>query len=243
MGPLAPAVYWRRRAAVFGALALLVSLAAVGWNHLTGADDLTGTISRARGPGDDASRGPGASTRSAGGHGGAPPTPGASAAPGGAGAAPGGAGAAPGGAGAAPGGAVLAPDSPPPPCSDADVALSADVEPSPGVYGGTFSLGLVVHNVTDHECVRDIGSGPQEVRVVQGETTLWSSDDCGTPQESDVRLFPAGVAVRYAVQWSSYRRAPDACRVAAEPAPPGTYQVVARLGDKLSDPAPFEIRR
>jgi hypothetical protein len=128
-------------------------------------------------------------------------------------------------------------------CTDENLALTAVADPNPGRLGGTFYLSLTIRNVSAGECSRDIGSGPQEMRVLRENSVIWSSNDCGAPAESDVRTFPAGVGVRFTVQWNSYRVAPDTCRRAATPAPEGTYQVVARLGEKVSEPVAFEIVR
>jgi hypothetical protein len=128
-------------------------------------------------------------------------------------------------------------------CADADIGLTLTAAPSPGVYGGTFTLRLTVRNTSNRTCLRDVGSRPQEIAVIQGSTLIWSSDHCGSPQAPDVRLFGPNVEARFMVQWSSYRVAPDDCRVANRPAPPGTYQVLARLDNVVSSPTPLQIRR
>lgn len=128
-------------------------------------------------------------------------------------------------------------------CSDDDLTLTASVEPSPGVYGGTFSLSLTIVNVSGHSCSRDIGSGPQELRVEQGTTTVWSSDGCDSEEEADVRTFGVGAGVRFSAQWDSYKIAPDTCTRSSSPAAAGNYEVVARLGTKLSDGVTFEIKK
>ena len=149
---------------------------------------------------------------------------------------------------AAPSFAPLAPAAPaapasPPMCADADIGLTLTAAPSPGVYGGTFTFRLTVRNTSNRTCLRDVGSHPQEIAVIQGSTLIWSSDHCGSPQAPDVRLFGPNVEARFMVQWSSYRVAPDDCRVAKQPAPPGAYQVFARLGTLVAPPTPLQIRR
>ncbi len=130
------------------------------------------------------------------------------------------------------------------PCADAEIALTAEVSPSPGVYGGVITLTLVVRNIADHACLRDVGSAPQELQVRQGAALVWSSDHCDTPQASDVRAFGPNIESRFSRRWNTYRVAPNECAPPSGglPAGRGSYQVVARLGDKFSDPVPFEIR-
>ena len=132
---------------------------------------------------------------------------------------------------------------PAPLCADSDLVLSAAVTPQRGPHGGTFSLSLVVRNATARECARDLGSAQQELRVIRDGAVVWSSDACGEQDGSDPRTFPAGAGVRYTVQWNSFQIAPSPCQVAAEPAPAGRYEVVARLGGKLSVPAPLDIAK
>jgi hypothetical protein len=130
-------------------------------------------------------------------------------------------------------------------CTDAEISLTAAVSPSPGIYGGVITLTLIVRNIADHACLRDVGSGPQELQVRQGATLVWSSDHCDTPQASDVRAFGPNIESRFWRWWNTYRVAPHECDLpaGAAPAAVGTYQVVARLGTKLSEPLSFEIRK
>ncbi|MBT8224472.1 MAG: hypothetical protein HKP61_20110 [Dactylosporangium sp.] len=231
VGHLPPMVYWRRRALVLGVLLALtlplVVRCAASADPPTGAGQATPAASGGSG-GSGVSPSPSPST---GAPGETPLPPSAditdSDVTG----------------GDEPGPATLPRQPSASPCSDDDLAVTAGVDPSPGFYGGTFSLSLVIVNVSGRACSRDIGSGPQELRVQQDAAIVWSSDDCDAPQASDVRTFGAGVGVRFTVPWSSHRIAPDTCQVSSTPAPPGTYQALARLGSKLSEPVSFEIRK
>ena len=65
------------------------------------------------------------------------------------------------------------------------------------------------------------------------------------PQASDVRAFGPNIESRFWRSWNTYRVAPHECDPPADAAPAevGTYQVVARLGTKLSEPMSFEIQK
>lgn len=228
VGPLAPAVYWRRRVAVVGALVLAVYAGFSLGDHFAAQAARKGVlIPVAGGPGGE----PGATEEPSSDDG---PRPSGSASSGSSANAsrkPSGQPVGSGGAGRRQA----------PACADGDLAVTAAATPESGVYGGTFSLSLSVRNTSGRECERDIGSGPQELRVLRAGALVWSSDACGEQGGSDVRTFQADAGVRYTLQWNSHQVAPDMCQVSSEPAPPGDYQVVARLGGKLSQPAPFEI--
>jgi hypothetical protein len=255
VGSLPAAVYWRRRAVVAVAVLLVVILFA----SMCGGPD-SGQPGAQPTPGGSSSTTPTGSPELTDGPGGTGPggtpggdgavssptataanQPGASAGPPGGGTADGGDDGATGGEDG--GGPVGPPVVASVPCGDAEIALTATASPSPGIYGGVITLTLVVRNTADHPCLRDVGSAPQELQVRRGSTVLWSSDHCGTPQTSDVRAFGPNIESRFSRRWNTYRVAPHECELpsGALPASTGPYQVVARLGDKLSDPFPFEI--
>nr|BFE58170.1 hypothetical protein GCM10020063_026960 [Dactylosporangium thailandense] len=129
------------------------------------------------------------------------------------------------------------------PCTDEQIAVTVTASPSPGPVGGTFTFGINIASRAADWCSRDLGPGAQEIRVMQNGTLLFSSDDCDTKTTSDVRAFAAGDAVRYRFVWSSYRTTPHTCAPAQSPAPAGTYQVVARVGSKVSPATDFTINR
>jgi hypothetical protein len=245
VGPLPAAVYWRRRAAAAAVLALVIILFAVmcrgpGASSPNGQASASATASQVgpripdgptSGSSIDGSPAPDGSpitgSPSAGGTKGQPSDGSGS-------------GDATGG-----GGQVAPPVAATVPCADAEISLTAEVSPSPGVYGGVITLTLVVRNTASHACLRDVGSAPQELQVRQGSTVVWSSDHCNTPQASDVRGFGPNIESRFSLRWNTYRVAPHECDPPsnAEPAAVGSYQVVARLDTKLSAPVPFEIQK
>jgi hypothetical protein len=220
VGPLPPAVYWRRRAAVAVALALVIVLLAM----MSSGPDVTApttqpsftgspripdlSTSAAGSPGTQASGGIGASggTGSSG-----------TGAPAGSGSPSSGMGngADNGGDGGGKGGLEVATVA----CADEEISLTAAVSPSPGIYGGTITLTLIMRNTADHACLRDVGSAEQELQIRQGDTVVWSSDHCDTPQASDVRAFGPNIESRFWRWWNTYRVAPDECDPPADAAP------------------------
>ncbi|MEV8514631.1 hypothetical protein [Dactylosporangium sp. NPDC051484] len=222
VGPHPPSVYWRRRALVAVGAAILVLL---GWLAVRGSGGTPAAVSSAP---TAPTSGTGASGTSAPGDLPSPSfvqaTTDTSTTP-------------------------TAVHGPPPsnvtPCGDDQIAVTVAASPSPGVVGGTFTFSVAIVSKADDWCSRDLGSGAQEIQVLHNGALLYSSDDCrtGTGHTSDVRAFAAGDAVRYRYPWSSYRITPHECALAKTPAPPGTYQVVARVGTKISAPVDFTINR
>ena len=244
VGPLPATVYWRRRAAVAAVLALLIILFAVmcggpAPSTPVGAGKSSATASAA-GPQIPDLPTSGSFTDSSPGPAGSPGAPTGEGQP-----SDGGDGGGDGGADGGDGGQVAPPVVATVACADAEIALSAEVSPAPGVYGGVITLTLIVRNTTDHPCLRDVGSAPQELQVRQGSVVVWSSDHCNTPQASDVRAFGPNIESRFSRRWNTYRAAPHECDPPSNvsPAPVGSYEVTARLGSKLSTAVPFAIQQ
>lgn len=236
VGPLPPAVYWRRRAVVAGALVgailLLVAILRNGGGTPSG-----------RGPSPNAtvdSPAPGSSTLYPVEPGGSP-TAEPSGAYGGAGAPGNGSGGAPGDGsggdtGSGPGVATSAG-----PCSDADMQVTTAADPPAPLVGEPTLITIKIRNSSTRSCTRDVGAGPQELRIMQGTTLIWSSDHCqSTAGGSDVRTFGPGVQTTFYVTWDGHSTKPGCVR-SKDPVPAAAYQVVARLGTKYSEPEALAV--
>jgi hypothetical protein len=223
VGPLPPAVYWRRRAVVAGVLLVLVLLV----TYSCGGSSGSGAAGQPRANAGAATDTPDPTGSELRPQTGAPPTdvpstaPGPSFAP----------------AFSQPASADAAPpqsDS----CADSEILLT----PSPKkIVGGTFpyQLTLKVKNVSDRTCKRDVGADPQELHIVANGQTVWSSDSCQTVHgQPDVRTFPPGIEDAFMIGWDGTLG--TACNNKT-PAPPGSYLLVAKLDTKVSDPVPFTV--
>jgi len=213
VGPLPPAVYWRRRALVLGGLLLVVLLLVYtcggsGKTKVTASGSPTGT--------------PKAS--------GAPPlvTPTPSDGPAGTAVptAP-----APTGPTAGTQASAGKPE-PSGPCSDEDIQLIVEVNPTTTTSAAGARITLRIKNASPRTCTRDVGAGPQELLILQGQAVIWSSDHCKPDKDSDVRAFGPGVEVSFGpITWDGKGSGPNCTR---QPVAAGTYQVMARLDTRWS---------
>jgi hypothetical protein len=230
VGPLPPAVYWRRRALVLGALlvivVLLVSMCTAGSSSKRhGATSPTGnTVPLPSGSQSlltpiigDGSEGP------SGGSGGSGS----------------------GGSGSGDGstlsgdGSGNQPVSQPTatPCTDSQLSVTAAVQPlSVGYY-----LTLKVRNISAEACSADVGAIPQEIHVVNSANqVVFSSDFCQSASAApDVRNFGPNIESTFRSYWDGRKWTVGCVRGAA--VPPGSYQVVAKLGTRVSAPAPLTV--
>lgn len=124
-------------------------------------------------------------------------------------------------------------------CADSDIAvtpviISTSATTTRLVHGGTFDIKLKVRNTSDHACKRDVGSVPEELTIMRGTTKIWSSGDCGQGKGKahDVRSFGPHVEIYADLKWSSYNITTTSCTKASVPAVVGTYKLTGRVGTK-----------
>jgi len=213
VGPLPPAVYWRRRALVVGVLLVIVLLVTYSCGG-SGAGQPRSNSAGATGQPDPTvselhpQTGPPPSTEPA-------PAPAVS---------------------SVSSQAVVVPASDF--CSDDEMQLTPNGQK---IIGGSFpyQFTLRIKNVSDRTCKRDIGADPQELHIVQNGQTLWSSDSCQTAHgQPDVRTFQPGIEAMFTLGWDG--SVGTACNN-KQKAAAGTYQVVAKLDTKLSTPTNFTV--
>lgn len=232
VGPLPPAVYWRRRAVVLGAL-LIVVLALVytfGGTPQAPAGQqttmdpttapatpgptatvLTPIITDNKPDRDPDDTGPTAFTL---------PTTGPTNSP----------------------AVVQAPASGP--CSDSEIEVTASPASNKVPAGRPVDFTIKFRNVGKRSCNRDIGADAQELRLLDGEKVIWSSDDCNTRHGTDVRKFAPDDAVAFTLTWDGRRSRSGTgatnCTTAPVPAI-GTYALQGRLEAALSSPVAIRL--
>ncbi|MEW2443490.1 hypothetical protein [Micromonospora marina] len=245
VGPLPPAVYWRRRAVVLGAglLFLIVLL-----YSCTGSDRNTGAPGTDPSPTGSAGAQPDPSGSVLTPQSGSPsPAPGDS---GGGGANTGGGntdggntgGGANNGGGTGNGGATGQPVSDDGTCTDSELLVTPVAEPQTAQRGTVVTLRLKIKNVSNRTCSRNIGADFQELYIKAGAEKTWSSDTCGTGTGSDVQSFTPNFERSYGLGWNG--RLDNKCAnglASGDFAAIGAYQVFARVGTKISEPVKLTI--
>ncbi|MEV1012828.1 hypothetical protein AB0I89_20065 [Micromonospora sp. NPDC049801] len=242
VGPLPPAVYWRRRAVVFGAVLLfliVVLYSCTGSGRSGGHPRAGSTPTPTSSPG---AVGPVLTPQS-----GAPSASG-SAAPSATEQSAG-----PDATNATDPGRGATTNDPPPDsaagsvddgtCTDVEISVTSAARPSSAQRGAVVDLQLKIKNTSQRTCSRNVGADLQEIFIKAGAEKVWSSDTCGKVQGSDVQSFTPGFERSYQVGWNGRDTSRcDGAGLAAGPfAPAGTYQVFARVGTKYSEPAKITI--
>lgn len=224
VGPLPAAVYWRRRAVVLGAVLLL----ALAVSYTCGGPDSSATPKSspsAASSVSNASPKPSAALQPAGLVSPSPSTP----------------------------ATVTSPNTPvvdssvdPRACTDGELRITAKPLSTTVSRGEDLLIYLLIKNISDRACTRDIGPDLQELRIVEGAEKVWSSDDCGTARGSNVRNFVPNFEVSFNVDWngkmSTTCSGTGASRAPSGPLPEaGRYQVLGRVGTAQSKPVTLTI--
>jgi hypothetical protein len=223
VGPLPPAVYWRRRALVAGVILVIVIL----FVAMCSGSGKSGSGNRVDGVGASKASSSPSSTLPAPIIGGTGPA--GSASPGAGGSASAGVptGGAPTGAGAV-GGTTSSSA-----CADSEIELTPTVQLN---ADGTYTLTLKVRNISSRTCTRDVGADPQELVVLQNGQTAWSSDSCQAVHgKPDVRSFGPNIEATFSIAWDGTTGSSCTNPTKID----GSFQVVAKLGTKSSSPLTY----
>ncbi|MFB9239960.1 hypothetical protein ACFFWC_31285 [Plantactinospora siamensis] len=237
VGPLPPAIYWRRRAVVLGAVLLFLIVVVYSCSqpdHPNGRPGASATSPAPAPPGGATPTGAPATTAAAP-SGGAPATTAGGSGPGDQRVTP-----APPATGEANATGVAAP--PAGGCTDDEISVVPVPQPRSAQRGTVVNLQLKIKNVSTRNCPRDLGADFQEIYIKAGARRVWSSDTCGTAKGSSVEPLAPNIEHAYQVDWNG--REASGCADGQANGPivaSGEYQVIGRLGDKLSDPVKLTI--
>lgn len=127
-----------------------------------------------------------------------------------------------------------------PACLDSETAVVASVDKDAYPAGANPQITLTIINESGQDCLRDIGSGANEIVITSGGHHVWSSDDCDPSQASNEQVLPVDAQAQVTVSWERKLSAPG-CTGEAADAQAGTYEVVARNGSVVSEPVRFVL--
>jgi len=226
VGPEEPGTYWRRRAAVLGALVLVLLL--LWW--LVGAlfgsgDDAPATDQPSPTPSFGISMTPdGEPTPSPSGTTSASPSPSGS----------------PVGSPTASAAGATASASPTGACADSDVRVLASTATTSTPVGAGMRLTMSVTNTGTAPCTRDVGAGANELRITSGSVVVWSSDYCNPSTARDAQVLVPNTPWSTSITWPGTITSPQ-CPSQAPKAQAGSYRVTATNGALTSPPVPFTV--
>ena len=125
-------------------------------------------------------------------------------------------------------------------CGDQDLALVSQVAAGSYKVGQKPLFRLVIANIGDKPCSRDLDPGLQGLVVNGPSGQLWASNDCDTNHKADVRVLDPGKPLVFSLNWAG-RTSHPGCGGTRTSVGPGTYQLIGKLGSLSSGPAPFTL--
>ena len=130
------------------------------------------------------------------------------------------------------------------PCADTELELTASAASATVARGSTVDVTIKIKNISGRTCSRDVGADMQELRLLNNDTLVWSSDDCGANHGTNVKSFAAGKDMSFTLTWNGRRSRSAAGSVNCDGGvvDATAYQLVARLDKKLSPPFALRVQ-
>lgn len=129
---------------------------------------------------------------------------------------------------------------PPKPCTNTMLKVQAVVEHASYSVGDEPVVMLEALDTASAPCVQDFGDGHVDLRIYNGESRVWGSNDCGPKAAAIERTLMPNKPVRVRVTWSGLSSQPSLCdhrqRVGA-----GTYTLYASLSGKQGTATQFVL--
>lgn len=126
-------------------------------------------------------------------------------------------------------------------CQPSDVVVKATTEQRRHGPDENPVLVMSVENTGEFDCDVNVGTGEQEFLVRSGDDRIFSTGDClADPADLHITMEP-GQKETARFTWERVRSAPGCQAVSAKPRP-GTYVFEAKLGNRSSNVAVFELQ-
>ena len=124
-------------------------------------------------------------------------------------------------------------------CSDADTSIRVLVDRETTAVGEGVHIKMIVKNISDKTCKRDVGSGANEVTVISGPALIWSTDHCYASTDKNLVELTPGQEWSVKVVWIGKQTA-KGCKV-RNMAEPGAYWAHGRNASLNSDGVRFVV--
>ena len=125
-------------------------------------------------------------------------------------------------------------------CSDADTSVRVVVDRETTAVGEGVHINMIVKNISETTCKRDVGSGANEVTVISGPALIWSTDHCNPNTDKDLVELAPGQEWKVKVVWIGKQTA-KGCKV-RNMAEPGAYWAHGRNASLNSDGVRFVVQ-
>lgn len=126
------------------------------------------------------------------------------------------------------------------PCADDMIAVEVRA-PATVPSGSKPRFELVVRNVSDVPCARDLDKELQELVLLDADgRRVWGSNDCFPERSDERRTIGPGNGAAFPIVWGGLTSEPT-CAAERTPPPPGDYVLRGRLDATTSGDRPLRI--
>lgn len=127
-------------------------------------------------------------------------------------------------------------------CKNSDIAVVASAEKDSYKVGAKPVLKMTIQNISDVACKRDVGPKANSLEVTSGGYHVWSSDDCGSSDQSKIITLQPGKKVGTGIEWNG-KVTTKGCPTKGTDAKPGRYQVTGKNLKSKSPAGNFSLTK
>lgn len=124
-------------------------------------------------------------------------------------------------------------------CTDEQISVVVAINPENPEVGQDIKISMSITNIGTVDCLRDVGSGANEITIISGPALIWSTDHCNPSTASDVRTLSPDQKLTISATFNGTQTS-KGC-VKHNKATAGTYWAHARNISKNSDGLRFVI--
>ena len=124
-------------------------------------------------------------------------------------------------------------------CTDEDTSIRVVVDRKTTAVGEGVHINMIVKNISNEACKRDVGSGANEITVISGPALIWSTDHCNPNTNKDLVELAPGQEWNVKVVWIGKQTA-KGCKI-RNLAQPGAYWAHGRNASLNSDGVRFVV--
>lgn len=125
-------------------------------------------------------------------------------------------------------------------CAEDDIRVRARMDKNSMPAGSKPKVTLVIRNVGEVPCLREVGPRANELVISSGGYSVWTSRHCNTSKKSNVLLLEPGKRAATTIKWNG-RLSKKGCPEKTAVAKPGRYELENRNSEVTSKKARFSL--
>lgn len=125
-------------------------------------------------------------------------------------------------------------------CPDSAMSVKVAIDRDSPAVGEGLHMTMTITNTSNQKCLRDVGSGANEITIISGPALIYSTDHCNPSTAKDIKEFEPGKKFSVSVVWTGKLSAKGCQKLSTAKA--GAYWAHARNGHINSDGVRFVVK-